>query len=129
MVPFGRPVVSSIGSVGWTLLFSITGLAFAALMVVMLRKLHDAPHPEPAYGVIALSLAVSIGLVAQRKWAALLFAAGSASFGAYMAYGSIVMTHREYARGIFVESLVFFVPAIVVYWYWNALRWRGRFGL
>jgi uncharacterized membrane protein YhaH (DUF805 family) len=129
MSTFRRPAATNIGAVAWTILFALISLASAVLLILVTRsKLQDAPHPERMYGLVAVILAVSGGLVAQRQWAALLFAVGSASLATLIAFGSL-NEPVEYGRGALVEALVFCFPLLVVYWYWRSFRWRGRFGL
>jgi hypothetical protein len=123
-----REVEPSAGATVWTAVFAVVALLIDAMAVPMMLRLEreGAPHAERGWlAVLAVGI-VALGLVCQRKWAAVLFAGGAAASGAWLAIGGVFYVPLPFAIINILFGAALWLPLFVTLRYWKALQWRGR---
>ena len=105
-------------------LFGVGVVLFHALMLLRIandvrigRVSLDAPVITRVSVVTACVLAVGIGLLLLRKWAAVLFSVASASAGLWLIIGSILYVPFPWLFINLGNGLCLFVPALASYFY------------
>jgi hypothetical protein len=90
--------------------------------VVISGRLGDTPHPERGYLFCIALIVLAVGLIALRRWAAVLVAAAGAGIGAWLAIGSLLHVPWPFVPINMCLAALCFVPALLTSHHWRALK-------
>lgn len=109
-------------------IFGVLALSFHALsLVITALRVRSGTDPLTSRAVVGICastvcvLAVSIGLLRLRKWAAVLFSAASVTTWLLLASGPLIHGPSPWALFTLGYTLVFLVPPLGTYLFWSDL--------
>ncbi len=117
-----------------TFLFHIFGfltLAFGGLMFYM-SFFSPRAEPDPASNLrvivsLALTTMTAIGLIFQRKWAAILFSLATGMFSFWLMIGSIAEVPFPYLLINLFMGLLLLSPLLATISFWSSLKSNERY--
>lgn len=117
-----------------TFLFGIFGfltLSFGGL-VLYLSFFSQRAQPDPASNLrvivfLALTAVTAIGLIFQRKWAAILFSLATGMFSFWLIIGSIAEVPFPFLLINLVMGLLLLSPLLATISCWSSLKSNERF--